>query len=367
MAKKTTTLQHQTFRVKCSVCGKSYQTDQKRGQVIAQLLKANPDYLKTYKCRSCAKGNTPTPKVKEVTIEVSKKEVKVTEKDVLVFENDDDVKDHIPPSAEKYINRYIGSGKGKKMDEEVLMYHFRSKNPLMKNVLLVGETGTGKTALVRHFCWKNKIPYFRVVMNGGTTVEDIVGQNTMDEDGKLKFVFQVLIKFMQKGGIFVFDEINAGQKDILHILNSITDYERIAIVTQHKGEVIKAIDKFLVVSCMNPPAEYNLQEMSKSLQDRFCPYYFDYDEKVDKQVLNSDEKLLNFMKAVRTARLNKKIDTPLSTRTLKQYQIMRDEFSIEVAKEMLVNKFHNGEKQVIRTMVETLLEKSNILNKTTGA
>jgi hypothetical protein len=88
---------------------------------------------------------------------------------------------------------------------------------------------------------------------------------------------------------------------------------------------------------------------------------------VDKQVLDNDAKLLNFMNAVRTARLNKQIDTPLSTRTLKQYQIMRDEFSEEVAKEMLVNKFHNGEKQVIRTMVETLLEKSNILNKKTEA
>jgi uncharacterized protein YlaI len=360
-----------TFRVKCSVCSKSYQTDQKRGMVIAKLLKQNPNYLTTYKCRSCAKGTTPqtmtapVQKAVETTLEVSKEGVKVTER-VVTFSEDDILKQHIPTSAERYVNRYIGTGKGKVLDEDVLEFHFKSKDPLVKNVLFIGETGTGKTALIRYFCFKHKIPYYRVVMNGGTTVEDIIGQNVMDEKGMLKFEFQVLIQFMLKGGIFVFDEINAGQKDILHILNSITDYERKAIITQHKGEVIQAIDRFLVVACMNPPAEYDLAEMSKSLKSRFCPYYFDYDDKVDKQVLNNDSKLLDFAKAVRTARLNKQVDTPLSTRDLRQYQIIRDGLGQEVAKEMLVNKFHNGEKQVVRTMIETLLEKSNILNKNGG-
>jgi len=369
-----------TYRLHCTVCQKSYQTDQKRGQAIAQLLVANPDYLKTYKCRSCSKGVAPiikakskpvakpkapkVAKVKETTIKITKTEVKVTEEMVVI--TDEALKEHIPTSSENYIHRYMGQGKGKVLDEDVLKFHINSKDPLLKNVLFIGESGAGKSLLIRYFCFKYKIPYYRVVMNGGTTVEDIIGQNIMDETGKLKFEYQVLIKFMQKGGIFVFDEINAGQKDILHILNSITDFERKAIVTQHKGEVIQAIDKFLIIACMNPPAEYDLQEMSKSLKSRFCPYYFDYDEKVDKQVLNNDEKLLNFAKAVRTARLNKQIDTPLSTRDLKQFQLIRDGLGDEVAKEMLVNKFHNGEKQVVRTMIETMLEKSNILNKKEG-
>ena len=352
----------QTYRLTCSSCGKSYQTDSKRGQRIAKLLQTNPNYLTDYKCRACSKGivKTPTPKVvKTSKVVVEKKPVFETPNFVV----EEDLKMFIPTSSEKYINRYFGKGKNRLMDEEIIKFHLNHSSPLMKNVLFIGDTGTGKTALIRYFCYKYKIPYYRVVMNGGTTVEDIIGQQVMDENGNFKFEFQVLIKFMQKGGIFVFDEINAGQKDILHILNSITDYERKAIVTQHKGEVIQAIDKFLVIACMNPPAEYELQEMSKSLKSRFTPYPFNYDDNVDKVVLNKDTKLMNFAKVVRTARLNGQIETPLSTRDLVQFQMIRDGLNFDVAKEVLITKFHNGEKQVIRTMIETTMEKSTILDQ----
>jgi hypothetical protein len=356
-----------TYRLTCKDCGKSYQTDHKRGDAIAQLLVQDPDYLKNYKCRKCQKGivepKVEKPKTKSEAVKKVAKHTILVKHTIEVTEFDDEVKQFIPTECEPYVNRHFGTGKDKVMDEDVLAFHFKTKNRQLKNVLLIGETGTGKTLGVNHFCFKNKIPYFRVVMNGGTTPEDILGQNVMEGDGKIQFSYQVLVKMMKHGGIFVFDEINAGQKDILHILNSITDHERKAIVTQHKGEVIVASDKFLVIACMNPPAEYDLQEMSKSLKSRFCPYYFDYDDAVDKKVLNGDAKLLKFAKAVRTARVNKQIETPLSTRDLKQFQLIREGLGNMMAKEMLINKFHNGEKQVVKTIFETHMEKSNILDK----
>lgn len=341
-----------TYRLTCSVCGKSYQSDKKRGARITKLLEKDPDYLKNYRCRSCKKG---TPK--EVKISVSEKGKKV-DIEVKELEIDDSLNDFIPKTCEKYYHRHFGKVK----DEDILKYHLNSKNPLMKNVLFIGETGTGKSLCVRHFCYKYNLPYYRVVMNAGTTVEDIIGQNIMDEEGKFKFIYQVLIKFMKNGGVFVFDEINAGQKELLHILNSITDFERKAVVTQHKGEVIEASDNFLVVACMNPPDEYDLSQMSKSLKSRFTPYYFDFDEEIDKKVIK-DKKLLEFTKQVRLARVNKQLETPLSTRDLVQFQEIRSGLGYDLAKEIMVNKFNNGEKEVIRTMLETHLEKSQILNK----
>ncbi len=339
-----------TYRLTCKNCQRSYQTDKKRGATITKLLKKDPNYLKNYKCRSCSKG---TPVAVESKVSDKGKKIELRPIDI-----DDSLNDFIPKTCEKYYNRHIGKVK----DEDILKYHLNSKNPLMKNILLTGETGVGKTLLIRSFCMKNKLPYYRIVMNAGTTVEDIIGQNVMDEEGRFKFVYQVLIKFMKHGGVFVFDEINAGQKEILHILNSITDFERKAIVTQHKGEVIEACDNFLVVACMNPPDEYNLNEMSKSLKSRFTPYYFDFDEKIDEQVLK-DEKLLKFTKAVRLARVNKQLETPLSIRDLVQFQNIRTGLGYPLAKEMLINKFNNGEKEVIKTMIEVNLEKSKILNK----
>jgi transcriptional regulator with PAS, ATPase and Fis domain len=268
----------------------------------------------------------------------------------------------VPTSTQKYYNRYLGDGNDKKKDFEILKMHYESDEPLLKNALFIGETGTGKSLCVQNFCYKNKIPYYRVVVNGGTTVEDLIGQMVIDEDGKWKFVYQILIKFMTHGGIVVFDEINAGQKEIMHVLNSITDWERIAVVTQHKGEVIKASKKFMVVATMNPPDEYGLQEMSKSLKSRFCPHYFNYDARIDRLVLGNDKKLLEFARKVREARDNGLIETPLSTRDLKMYQMMGT-FSQSVAKESLLTKFQNSERKEIETHFDVCIGKSTILNQ----
>lgn len=353
------------YKITCTKCGTSWR-DKRRDQAIEQELAKDPDYLKKYVCRKCkrlakdlkyqeyVKSITQDAKPEQSAEETTELKVDLTQGHL----TKEDLKQFIPTTSETYINRSFSGVK----DEKVLDFHYKSKNPLLKNVLFIGETGTGKTALVRHWCAKNKIPYYRVVMNAGTTPEDIIGQMIMGTDGKLRFQYQVLILFMKYGGVFVFDEINAGQKEMLHILNSVTDFERKAIVTQHKGEVIEAVDDFLVVACMNPPAEYDLQEMSKSLKSRFTPYYFDYDEKVDKKVLGADEKeLLEFAKTIRLARTNGEIETPLSTRDLVHFKLLRDDLGYNLAKDMLVNKFQNGEKQVVKTQMEVILEKSKVL------
>jgi len=340
------------YQIICSVCFKEWR-DKRRDAIIEAQIAKNPDFLKTYVCRKCKKAQRmkgiQTAKVK--TPQGEKFEDVEIEVDMTSF---------IPKASEKYVNRYIAGVK----DEDILKFHYESKNPLMKNVLLVGETGTGKTCFVGSFCHKYNIPYHRVVMNGGTRPEDILGNWVMTPSGKPTFNYQVLVHFMRYGGIVVFDEINAGDKEILHILNSIADWERKAIITQHKGEVIVGNEKFLLVATMNPPQEYDLKELSKSLQDRFVPYYFDYDEKVDAKIIK-DKKLLEFARAIRASRFNPKkpIETPLSTRALLQFQEIDKAFGRQLAKEVLFNKFQNGEKKAVKTEFEVIMEKSDILDE----
>lgn len=343
-----------TYKMDCKTCGSSYRTGVEQGKKVALKIKENPNYLGQYQCRKCGKGNSIKPFPETRT---TRKIVQPTQP---LPQVDIDVRQYIPKRTEMYVNRKLGDTR----DDKLLMFHLTHTSRLMKNVLFIGDTGTGKTICVENFCFKNKLPYHRVVMNAGTTTEDIVGQMIMNKDGKFSFNYQVLIRFMRKGGVFVFDEINAGQKEILHILNSITDSARAIAVTQNKGEVIEAIDKFLVVACMNPPDEYDLQPMSISLKSRFTPYYFVYDSKIDQKVLGKgEEKLVELAKAIRLAKVNGQISTPLSTRDLVQYKLVREGLGYKTAKEMLVHKFNNGEKNVVRTMIETHLEKSKILDK----
>lgn len=363
--------QQNTFRLTCQSCRKSYQTGNKQGEKIKKILITQPDYLKTYKCRKCASGKfaSAVTTIKPARKRASKKSTPAqaqNKADTLVVDNrqiiidDVDVLQYVPIACERYIPRKIQGV----YDQDILMWHLKQINPLRKNVLFVGDTGTGKSLAIEHFCYVNKLPTYRLVMNAGTTTDDIVGQMVMNEDGKFKFEYAVLVKMMEKGGVFVFDEINAGQKEILHILNSITDFARRIAVTQHKGEVVKACDNFMVVACMNPPDEYDLEEMSISLKSRFMPYYFGYEEKVDKEVLGKHEaKLLEFAKAVRQAKINNQLKTPLATRDLVQFVALRDGLGYDLAKHMIIQKFNNGEKQVVTTLIETYMEKSDILNK----
>lgn len=356
-----------TFKVSCTACGKWYWADNRRNLQITERLKKDPDYLKNYKCLDCRAGKIvgrgkvkakakPKTQTVEVTVNVPNKGHVNAEMQV-----SDDIKQYIPIEPVKCVERYFGKGKGRISVSKLLDKHFNSSNPMMKNVNFIGDTGTGKSLAVYNWAQKRKLPYYRYVVSAGTTGEDLLGQMVIDEDGKWSFNYQVLIKMMMHGGVFVFDEINAGQREIMHLLNSITDFERIAVVTQHKGEVIKASEKFLVVATMNPPKDYGLTPLSPSLKSRFTPYTFNYDARVDAQVLGKGESdLLEFAKKVRLARDNGVLETPLSTRDLVMFKTIRDEISFQVAKEMLISKFHRDEQSEIKTQIEVFLEKPEV-------
>lgn len=363
-----------TYKIECSTCGKSYRTDKARSERIKMILDKNPSYLENYKCKICKEAKGEPVKVQKVQPQeaslppISEARIREMIRSMVnkPVQQPNSMQSYIPKTSEAYINRKIHG----MIDEEVIDLHYNTENKLLKNVLLIGESGTGKTALIRHYCAKNKIPYYRVVLNGATTPEELLGQLLMDKNGKFTFNYGVLIEFMRHGGIFVFDEINAGQKEILHVLNSITDWERKAIITGNKGEVIEASPKFLAIACANPPEEYDLEEMSMSLKSRFVTYYLDYDENVEKTLLGKKNKvLLQLTHKVREARKNQEIRTPLTTRDLVQYVCIRDEVEklkgITVARtfarDMFIDKFHNGEKQVVATLYDTIMEKGDIL------
>ena len=299
--------------------------------------------LRPYKYRIAKKSESEEEEKKgEEKKEEEKKEAKEEERE-------EDLSAYIPKTDGKYIPRKIG----KTTDIEILKRCYEENI----NVLLVGATGTGKTHAARHLAYELQVPYMRVNCNGAITPEDLIGQYIPDGNGGFKWCDGVLTRFIRHGGIFVLDEINAAPAEILFVLHSLLDDERKIVLTQKDGEVIRASDKFMFIATMNPTEDAiyeGTKELNAALKDRFgVVLYYDYDEKIEKKIIKS-EYVREVLKALRNS---EEIETPISTRTGKEYERAIELFGIETANEMFIARFRKEEREIVRETLTMIYSK----------
>lgn len=301
--------------------------------------------LRPYKYRIARRSESEEEEKKE---EEKKEEEKKEEKEE---EREEDLSAYIPKSDGKYIPRKVG----KTTDIEILKKCYEENI----NVLLIGATGTGKTHAARHLAYELQVPYMRVNCNGAITPEDLIGQYIPDGNGGFKWCDGVLTKFIRHGGIFVLDEINAAPAEILFVLHSLLDDERKIVLTQKDGEVVRASDKFMFIATMNPTEEAiyeGTKELNAALKDRFgVVLYYDYDEKIERKIIKS-EYVREVLKALRNS---EEIETPISTRTGKEYERAIELFGIETANEIFTAKFRKEEREIVKETLTMIYSKYN--------
>lgn len=131
--------------------------------------------------------------------------------------------------------------------------------------LLIGETGTGKTSILRDLAHKRKQPYLRVNMNGYTSPDELIGSKSAQK-GSTFFEDGVIIQAMREGMLLVMDEINATPPDCLFLLHSLLDDER--KITLPTGEVVTPHPEFRFFATMNPDYA-GTKGLNAALTDRF--------------------------------------------------------------------------------------------------
>lgn len=144
-------------------------------------------------------------------------------------------------------------------------------------VLLIGETGTGKTSIIRHLAHKTKNAFVRVNHNGGTTVEDIIGRWIINQDGATIWMDGILVEAMKKGYWFLADEINAAGAEINFVYHSLLDDDKRVLLAEKGNEVVIPHENFRFFVGMNPPTEYaGTKELNKALMSRFIVVKTDF-------------------------------------------------------------------------------------------
>ncbi|WP_078901893.1 AAA family ATPase [Actinacidiphila yeochonensis] len=115
-------------------------------------------------------------------------------------------------------------------------------------VLLYGPPGTGKTSLI-----EAAFPdLITVAGDGDTTVGDLVGEYTQDENGGYTFVYGPLVTAMQEGRALLLDDATLISPKVLAALYPAMDGRRQIQVKAHKGETVTAADGFYVIAGHNP-------------------------------------------------------------------------------------------------------------------
>jgi midasin len=216
-------------------------------------------------------------------------------------------------------------------------------------VLLIGDTGTGKTSFIRHLAHKTNNGFRRLNLNGSTTADELVGHYVVDDkESGMRWVDGVLLDAMKNGYWLLLDELNAGLPEVLFVLQSVLDDDKFLVVAEHEGEVVRPVDGFRIFATMNPSLEYaGTRDLNKALLSRFpiviqttYPDPVHEIEIIKAHVAGMTDQDLNLMvrvaEDVRKGKKNNTISFICSTRELINWGKLTSKVGIKMAAELAI-------------------------------
>jgi len=158
-------------------------------------------------------------------------------------------------------------------------------------VLLVGETGCGKTTVVQVLSELHSRRLLMLNCHQHTESSDFLGglrparHKEQSEGGEVGLLFAwvdgPLVTAMKTGYVFLADEISLADDSVIERMNSVLEPERQILLAEKIGthgtesEIVKAEKNFQFVATMNPGGDYGKKELSPALKNRFteiwCP------------------------------------------------------------------------------------------------
>lgn len=233
-------------------------------------------------------------------------------------------------------------------------------------ILLAGPTGCGKTTYVQDLCATENKRLIEVLGFEGLNVQDLVGHYIIQQDCTV-FKKGPLLKAVEEGAVFYFDEVDTVLPEVRRLLFSLLDHRR-SLYNYASGEMIKAHDNFQFISSYNPGTNSG-SKIDGPFVQRCLSINIDYLEPI------SEAKLLQRESGVTAEIANKLVDiatelrhsnelriTPPSTRLLlhcaKMVSSMDERDAIEIVLEHMFVNALTEVKTVKQTLIDLFLAKS---------
>jgi len=140
--------------------------------------------------------------------------------------------------------------------------------------MLKGPTGCGKTRFVQHMAYRLGRPLITIACHEDLTASDLVGRYLLRGDETV-WMDGPLTLGVKHGAIVYLDEIVEARKDTTVIIHPLTDDRRL-LPLEKKGQVVEAVDDFLLVISYNPGYQSVLKDLKQSTKQRFIALTFGY-------------------------------------------------------------------------------------------
>lgn len=193
-----------------------------------------------------------------------------------------------------------------------------------KNVLLIGPTGCGKTVLAHDVAEILGLRFGSLSLTAGVSESQLTGRYVpTDASGAWGYVPTQFVDFYENGGLFLLDELDSADPNVLLIVNQALANGRLPLPQRMDNPVAKRHADFRVIAAANTYGTganriyVGRNQLDDATLDRFRigQVEMDYDEGLERRIVGDHEYLKHFWK-VRKAMADAQLRRNLSTRFL---------------------------------------------------
>jgi len=196
----------------------------------------------------------------------------------------------------------------------------------LRNLLMVGPAGCGKTTLARQLAEALELAFGFLSLSAGVTETHLLGRVLPQADGSWDYVPSRFIQIYEGGGVFLLDEIDAADPNVLVAVNAALANGM--MTNPVNGRVYRRHPKCIIVAAANTWGQggdliyVGRNQLDAATLDRFtlAMVFVDYDEDLEADIVRSlvpdgrGEALLGWVRRLRANITRHRLRRVASTR-----------------------------------------------------
>ena len=200
--------------------------------------------------------------------------------------------------------------------QDVLLY-----SGLKQSTMLVGPAGTGKTHLAHQVSTALDLPFASISCTVGMSESSLTGRLIPTGDnGKFEYVESDFVRLYENGGVFLFDEIDAADANVMMIVNQALANGGFFISHRTGNTYVKRHPDFVCIAAANTFGHgadmiyAGRERLDAATLDRFEQVAIDYDDTLEEKL--ADPEVLEFARHTRKRIASNRIRRVMSTRRI---------------------------------------------------